>query len=560
MMRGTWMCVVLMCALVGGLLAAGPAGAVPNYRIENLGLLPGAVSSNAAAINDAGMVVGTSNTASVGLAFVWDPVLGMQQLPLPTPTTPSGAKGVNNLGYVVGYVYDANSNPHPALWAKDANGVWVRTDLDTPGFGAGYANAISSSDPPLIVGTCSTDTASHAVVWEYEGGAWVLTDLHLASSVAGTNSNANDVNASGQIAGSAGHPCLWQRTGDAWTATDLAATVGSAASINDHGQVTGSLAGPYDNYLFMWDSGVLTNLGRLGGWARTWGSGIRSGLPVQIVGGAGDGWPASGHLTKMDNTSMICENGQLSDLNRFVSTSWNVKTTSRINAGGQIVGAMDIGSGQGRAYRLTPVYFPTSVPGGPYTGQFGTAIQFNGSSSGDSDGTIAWYRWDFGDSSVDRIQEGATLKTPTHTYAAAGTYTAALTVTDNSGWSDTRATTVTVTAPQYKRMVHVEAIAMSSEWQYPKGRARAVVTILDAGAVAASGVTVKGHWTGASPSGTVSLVTDRNGQATFVSSWVKNGGTWTFWVDGVTSTDPNIQYDPSANKVGSGTVTYAPFG
>jgi DNA-binding beta-propeller fold protein YncE len=61
----------------------------------------------------------------------------------------------------------------------------------------------------------------------------------------------------------------------------------------------------------------------------------------------------------------------------------------------------------------------------------GSATRFDGSSSSDSDGTIARYDWDFGDGST--LPNGGT--TPSHTYAAAGTYTVTLTVTDNAGCS-----------------------------------------------------------------------------------------------------------------------------
>ncbi|MFI6518294.1 PKD domain-containing protein [Spirillospora sp. NPDC050679] len=63
---------------------------------------------------------------------------------------------------------------------------------------------------------------------------------------------------------------------------------------------------------------------------------------------------------------------------------------------------------------------------------------FNGSASSDPDGSIASYQWDFGDGG------SATGATPEHTYAAAGTYTVKLTVTDDKGATATRSDTVTV--------------------------------------------------------------------------------------------------------------------
>ncbi|MDP1793959.1 MAG: PKD domain-containing protein [Acidimicrobiales bacterium] len=79
---------------------------------------------------------------------------------------------------------------------------------------------------------------------------------------------------------------------------------------------------------------------------------------------------------------------------------------------------------------------PTSASGvAPVT------IAFNGTTSSDTDGTIASYAWNFGNGST------ATGATPSHTYTAAGTYTVTLTVTDNAGATGTATGTVSVTAP-----------------------------------------------------------------------------------------------------------------
>ncbi len=61
--------------------------------------------------------------------------------------------------------------------------------------------------------------------------------------------------------------------------------------------------------------------------------------------------------------------------------------------------------------------------------------------STDSDGTIASRSWNFGDGTT------STLTNPTKTYAASGTYSVVLTVTDNVGATSTRTTAVTVVAP-----------------------------------------------------------------------------------------------------------------
>jgi hypothetical protein len=81
---------------------------------------------------------------------------------------------------------------------------------------------------------------------------------------------------------------------------------------------------------------------------------------------------------------------------------------------------------------------PTADANGPYTGNVGVAVQFDGTGSTDEDGSIVAYDWDFGDGST------GTGATPSHTYTAAGEYTVSLTVTDNDGLVDTATTTATI--------------------------------------------------------------------------------------------------------------------
>ena len=69
------------------------------------------------------------------------------------------------------------------------------------------------------------------------------------------------------------------------------------------------------------------------------------------------------------------------------------------------------------------------------------ALSVNGSASADGDGTIASYAWQWGDGTADG--SGATAS---HTYAAAGTYTVRLTVTDDQGATGTLSRDITVVA------------------------------------------------------------------------------------------------------------------
>jgi PKD repeat protein len=76
----------------------------------------------------------------------------------------------------------------------------------------------------------------------------------------------------------------------------------------------------------------------------------------------------------------------------------------------------------------------------PLSGTAPLLVSFTGTGT-DADGTIASYAWTFGDGGT------STLQNPTHTYASAGSYTAALTVTDNTGATGASNVVITVTAP-----------------------------------------------------------------------------------------------------------------
>ena len=74
-------------------------------------------------------------------------------------------------------------------------------------------------------------------------------------------------------------------------------------------------------------------------------------------------------------------------------------------------------------------------------GATGLAASFNASGSSDPDGSVTGYTWNFGDGTPT-----GTGVAPSHTYAAPGTYTVQLTVTDNQGATGSTTRQVTVAA------------------------------------------------------------------------------------------------------------------
>ena len=85
---------------------------------------------------------------------------------------------------------------------------------------------------------------------------------------------------------------------------------------------------------------------------------------------------------------------------------------------------------------------PIAVAGGPYNGEVGESISFDGSGSYDTDGSIVSYQWDFGDGNT------GSSETTSHIYSASGQYTLKLTVIDDGGKSDSDSCKVTINEDQ----------------------------------------------------------------------------------------------------------------
>ena len=156
-------------------------------------------------------------------------------------------------------------------------------------------------------------------------------------------------------------------------------------------------------------------------------------------------------------------------------------------------------------------------------------VAFDGSASSDPDGTIVAWDWSFGDGAT------ASGATATHTYDSAGSFTAQLRVTDDSGMSATRATTITVDPIVAELPMRVADIGIASK-ALKNGRATATasVTILGGDGRALPGATVAGSWSGL-VKGSASATTGSTGVATLTSPQIRSkSGTVTFSVTGVT--------------------------
>jgi len=160
----------------------------------------------------------------------------------------------------------------------------------------------------------------------------------------------------------------------------------------------------------------------------------------------------------------------------------------------------------GYTWAATPP--PNAAPVASFTSSCtGLTCTFTDTST-DSDGMISSHAWTFGDGG------SSTAAGPTHTYAAGGTYTVGLTVTDDDGATGSAASTVTVSAPQAADM-WVSDLAPTASGTRNSWTATVTISIVGNGA-ALAGAAVTGSWSVGS--GSTTCTTDAAGRCSLSSS------------------------------------------
>jgi len=289
------------------------------FSVTDLGTLGGGWSrpGDKGAMNDAGQVVGSSETATGEVhAFVWDHGV-MTDLGLPGGN--SHALAINQRGLIIGSYYEeCGPGCHPLhgfLWDHG-----VITELGM--------SPTAINDVGQIVGN-SPGIPGRGLLWE----RGVKTDL-------GALTVALAVNNAGQVVGSTGVPpyraLLWE-DGVITELGDFGGGNSQATAINNRGQVVGNArTATGETHAFLWEAGVLTDLGTLGG---TWSvvdpgdivpGGINDRGQVVGVSGTPDGyWSA-----------FLWEHGGMTDLGQLTGALGSVGWMS--NNAGEIIGTYEV--------------------------------------------------------------------------------------------------------------------------------------------------------------------------------------------------------------------------
>ncbi|MES2047005.1 MAG: PKD domain-containing protein [Pseudomonadota bacterium] len=191
--------------------------------------------------------------------------------------------------------------------------------------------------------------------------------------------------------------------------------------------------------------------------------------------------------------------------------------------------------------------FPTAViSSNVSSGPAPLSVTFDGSASSDPSGAIQSYLWNFGDGSA--TASGATAS---HTYSVAGSYSASLTVSNSSGFTDIKSLSITATSVQPK--IFAASIAMSLAANNARqSYAQAKVTVKDSTGKLIPGASVTGAWSGI-VSGSNTVLTDASGVATSKSSPSKKPGTFKYTITGISAA--GYAYDANLNTMSSNSIT-----
>jgi probable HAF family extracellular repeat protein len=373
----------------------------PHYSITDLGTL-GGNNSGPSGINNRGQVVGWSETTDIDPssgfpifhAFLWNKGVMHDLGTLGGQYSEALLGGINSQGQVVGHAetVDPNNPPffewHAFLWKKGA-----MHDLGTLGGITSFANAIDSEQ--RVVGGAQTNEPDpllgqqyHPFLWEkgvmmdlgtlggnlafatgisvieaQESGEEGAADKEQAQNTRKTRHSRFQVVGGSTVDNNPTPPFLFPLFAFLWedgVMTNLGALGGIESfpeAINDRSQVVGEFtaldsAGAGISHAFRWENGLMQDLGTVVGDSDSVAYAINH--EGQIVGGSG-----SGFIDAPFNPvhAFLWEHGVLTDLNTLIPANADLQLIAAfgINARGQIAAlAYEFSTGTIRALLLKP--------------------------------------------------------------------------------------------------------------------------------------------------------------------------------------------------------------
>jgi len=554
-LRSMSMLSLLIITLLMGMAHVRPASAVespPNYVLTYLG------SGSPAAINNHGTVVGARVNGSY-----YEPLVstnGSPWTPLPVPTGAQSVfpTGVNDNDVIVGVSY-TNWVATAVRWKPVGGGSYTVEVLPfLPGSSSSYATAINNLGQ--IVGSRS------AMGYTPQGTGWLysdtlgLVDLYASYGLAVIPTAINDT---GKILAGIELLDLTTRTISVIGGGPTNYNPVTAVAINNSGMMAGYAALRSSSLNIV---SVFFNDG-INGWNYIAGS--TKYTTASSINSRGDiGYGEQGAGIFLNGLGVYALNSLL-DISS-TSAGWAISGNGVKINDQRLVATLGRNSltGQAGGVLLTPA--GTVVPPPPQPSQSplltatptsGTApltVTFASSAASDQNGPlISSYAVDYGDDSgslfVVNFGEGVPSFSgnSSHTYTAAGTYTATLTVNYINAISGSAMATITVNPVVITPTLRSTAINLSATLQRNKVSATGNVVVTNNSGAAVSGAVVSATW--ARPGGgtvTQTATTNSAGTARFTTSGTR--GTYTLKVNSISKT--GFSFD-SANSVLSKSIT-----
>jgi probable HAF family extracellular repeat protein len=336
------------------------------YVVEDLGTLGGS-GVTASTINERGWAVGAANLPGdqSGRAFLWRDgkmadlaALGGRNsfagiIKTDRGLIPGAAETTSHdpLSEDFCFFDQINTPSTPPTGLICRGFVWrdgVKTALPTLGGANGFANSVNNHGE--VVGWAETGSSdpncASPQVLDYEGVVWGpgKADIRTLPPLPGDKVSLAFVNNDRLVAGysgpcvppslliAGGHGVIWEE-GHARLLPTLGGTITVVSEFNSEGQLTGNSTRQGDAVIhaFLWQKGVMSDLGVLPGDANSNGNGIND--RGQVVGG-------SFTLNAISGRPFLWQNGVMTDLNTLIklgSTSLTLAYANDINSRGEIL-------------------------------------------------------------------------------------------------------------------------------------------------------------------------------------------------------------------------------